>query len=142
MRTLTKATRLICRHSAANFNPMYSFDYCVFLRLWHPNINPQKISELIPAMPDLIARSAMLLEALANIQKFSGATFVVKYSGVAAGVPACGRAVASCPADGAWRLQERRSFPTSWEIAKLFPGGGTRALYGRRDVCRYAPAFN
>ena len=33
------------------------------------------------AMQDLIAKAAMLLEALPYIQKFSGATFVVKYGG-------------------------------------------------------------
>src|SRR6478609_9246127 len=32
-------------------------------------------------MQDLIAKAAMLLEALPYIQKFSGATFVVKYGG-------------------------------------------------------------
>src|SRR6187401_3239988 len=32
-------------------------------------------------MQDLIAKAAMLLEALPYIQKFSGATFVIKYGG-------------------------------------------------------------
>src|SRR5882762_7673279 len=32
-------------------------------------------------MPDLIAKAATLLEALPYIQKFSGATFVIKYGG-------------------------------------------------------------
>ena len=32
-------------------------------------------------MQDLIAKAEMLLEALPYIQKFSGATFVVKYGG-------------------------------------------------------------
>ena len=32
-------------------------------------------------MQDLIAKAATLLEALPYIQKFSGATFVVKYGG-------------------------------------------------------------
>ncbi len=32
-------------------------------------------------MQDLIAKAATLLEALPYIQKFSGATFVIKYGG-------------------------------------------------------------
>jgi acetylglutamate kinase len=37
-------------------------------------------------MQDLIAKAATLLEALPYIQKFSGATFVVKYGGLRMGM--------------------------------------------------------
>ena len=40
-----------------------------------------KAGERIPFMQDLIAKAATLLEALPYIQKFSGATFVIKYGG-------------------------------------------------------------
>src|SRR2546427_1388395 len=36
---------------------------------------------LLPSMQDLIAKAATLLEALPYIQRFSGATFVIKYGG-------------------------------------------------------------
>src|SRR5436309_298381 len=36
---------------------------------------------LLPTMHDLIAKAATLLEALPYIQRFSGATFVIKYGG-------------------------------------------------------------
>jgi acetylglutamate kinase len=44
-------------------------------------LHPEAAHSFISAMQDLIAKTATLLEALPYIQKFSGATFVVKYGG-------------------------------------------------------------
>jgi len=49
-----------------------------------------------------------------------------------------GRAGASRPADQTLRTVNAHEFISSrWTCARFFPGGGTRALYGRRDACRY-----
>src|SRR5713101_1082086 len=46
-----------------------------------PEVPVQSAANDSDTMQDLIAKAAMLLEALPYIQKFSGATFVVKYGG-------------------------------------------------------------
>src|SRR5207248_8263122 len=50
---------------------------------FHTSIVSQKNaqSSLIRSMQDVIAKATTLLEALPYIQKFNGATFVVKYGG-------------------------------------------------------------
>jgi len=57
---------------------------------------------------------------------------------VAAGIPACRGAGASCPAEKTLAHTHRaEKFQNVIPLSSLFPGGGTLALYGRRDVHRY-----
>jgi acetylglutamate kinase len=50
-------------------------------QLLHSRVETKRQTSLICLVQDLIAKAATLLEALPYIQKFSGATFVIKYGG-------------------------------------------------------------
>jgi hypothetical protein len=54
------------------------------------------------------------------------------------GHPACRRTGASRPAEKTLAHTNRaEKFRNRTHLPSFFPGGGTPALYGRRDVCRY-----
>ncbi|MGD0745415.1 MAG: hypothetical protein ABSA45_09695 [Verrucomicrobiota bacterium] len=54
------------------------------------------------------------------------------------GHPACRRAEASRPADKTLEPTNRAgTFQNRTHLPSFYPGGGTPALHGRRDVCRY-----
>jgi hypothetical protein len=54
------------------------------------------------------------------------------------GHPACRRTGASRPAEKTLAHTNRaEKFQNRTHLPSFFPGGGTPALYGRRDVCRY-----